>query len=86
MSQVFKNSSNSFKVILLGKKLSKFNEMQLKIWEHLLDKKRITRKEIEVILPNIPQQTIIYNIRKMKEAGIICSKGSSSKTYYEASF
>ena len=39
-----------------------------------------------VILPDIPQQTIIYDLRKMKEMGLIHQEGKSSNTYYEANF
>lgn len=83
---IFKNSSNSFKVILPGEKLSKLNERQLKIWEYLMDQQRITRKEIEKIIPDVPAQTIIYDLRKMKDMGLIQQKGMSSNTYYEANF
>ena len=83
---IFKNTSNSFRVILPGEKLSQLNERQLKIWEYLADHQKMTRKEIEVILPDIPQQTIIYDLRKMKEMGLIHQEGKSSNTYYEANF
>ena len=83
---IFKNTSNSFRVILPGTKLSRLNERQLKIWEHLMDEQQITRKEIEIILPRIPTQTIIYDLRKMKEMGLLQQKGMSSNTFYEASF
>ena len=83
---IFKNTSNSFRVILPGKKLSELNERQLKIWEYLVDNQKMTRKEIESVLPNIPQQTISNDISKMKSVGLIHQKGQSVNTYYEASF
>ncbi len=83
---IFKNSSNSFKVILPGKKLSKLNERQLKIWEYLLDNQKITRREIEVILPNIPKQTISHDLSLMKKNGFIHQEGKSVNTYYETNF
>ncbi|MEA1937459.1 MAG: ATP-binding protein [Patescibacteria group bacterium] len=83
---VFKNTSNSFRVILPGKKLSELNERQLNIWEYLVDNQKMTRKEIETILPNISVETIKYDIRKMREVGLINQKGESINTYYEASF
>lgn len=83
---IFKNTSNSFKVILPGKKLSELNERQLKIWEYLVDYQKMTRKEIEVVLPDIPQQTISNDISKMKSIGLIHQEGQSVNTYYEANF
>jgi len=83
---IFKNTSNSFKVILPGEKLSELNERQLKIWEYLVDNQKMTRKEIELILPNTPQQTIIHDFRKMKEKGLIHQEGKSSNIYYESNF
>jgi predicted HTH transcriptional regulator len=83
---IFKNTSNSFKVILPGEKLSQLNERQLVIWQHLVDKSRITRKEAEEQLPNVPQATIRTDLVKMKEVGLLNQMGQGSNTYYEASF
>lgn len=86
LSPIFKNTSNSFRAILPGVKLSGLNERQLKIWEYLMDQQKITRKEVEKIIPGVPAQTIIYDLRKMKEMGLMQQKGMSSNTYYEANF
>lgn len=83
---LFKNTSNSFKVILPGKALSQLNSRQMQIWELLLDRLKITRKEIETALPEVPQQTINYDLRKMKDIGLIHQNGQSMHTYYEANF
>jgi ATP-dependent DNA helicase RecG len=83
---IFKNTSNSFRVILPGTKLSGLNERQLKIWEYLMDSQKISRKNIEKILPNTPKQTIIYDLNAMIKIGLIHSEGKSVNTYYEANF
>ncbi len=83
---IFKNTSNSFKVILPGEKLSQLNERQLKIWEYLMGNQKMTRKEIEQILVDIPQQTISHDLKLMKHIGLIGQKGKSVNTYYEATF
>lgn len=83
---IFKNTSNSFRVILPGKKLSELNERQVGIWELLMEKQKVTRKDIESIMPDIPQQTISYDLRKMKEKKLITQEGQSSNTFYVASF
>ncbi|MFZ2975400.1 MAG: ATP-binding protein [Candidatus Moraniibacteriota bacterium] len=83
---IFKNSSNSFKVILPGEKLSQLNERQIKIWEYLLENQKINRKDVEKILPDTPLQTINYDLRKMKDTGLIHQEGKSVSTYYEANF
>ncbi|OGZ27485.1 MAG: hypothetical protein A2365_03370 [Candidatus Nealsonbacteria bacterium RIFOXYB1_FULL_40_15] len=83
---IFKNTSNSFKVILLGQKLSKLNERQIKIWEYLVEKKTITAKKCEEIVSDTPRQTINYDLSKMQKMGLLHSVGESKSTYYEANF
>ena len=62
LSPIFKNTSNSFWVILPGKKLGQLNERQLKIWEFLMDKQSITRKDIKSVLVDNPIQTILSDL------------------------
>lgn len=83
---IFKNTANSFKVILPGEKLSQLNERQLAIWQHLVDNPKITRKDIENLLIDIPQQTISGDLWKMQDIGLIHKEGQSVSTYYEANF
>lgn len=83
---IFKNTSNSFKVILMGEKLSKLNERQVKIWDHLVENKTITAKKCEEIISNTPRQTINYDLSKMQKMGLLHSVGESKSTYYEANF
>lgn len=86
LDPLFKNTSNSFRVILPGTRLSHLNERQLKIWEYLTENGRITRKDAEGLLNEIPQQTISYDLRKMKDVGLLNQVGESKKTFYEPSF
>lgn len=86
LSPIFKNTTNSFKVILAGAKLSQLNERQFKIWEHLIENKKITAKICEQVLSGIPRQTINYDLAKMQELGLIHLIGKSRNTYYETNF
>lgn len=83
---LFKNSTNSFKVILLGEKLSGLNMRQVQIWDYLIENKKITAKECEEILTDVPRKTINYDLKKLQEMGLIHQVGESRSTYYEANF
>lgn len=83
---LFKNTTNSFKVILPGPRLSRLNERQLRIWEYLVERKKITARDCEQILPDNPRQTINYDLAKMKDFGLIHPVGKSVGTYYEPNF
>lgn len=83
---IFKNTSNSFKVILPGEKLSQLNERQLKVWQYLIDKQKITRKGVEDLLPSVPQATISSDLLKLQDIGLMVKQGQSKSTYYIASF
>jgi len=83
---VFKNTSNSFRVILPGDKLSQLNERQIIIWQHLMEKHWITRKDVETLLPNVSQATLRSDLTRMRDIGLLNKMGQSSSTYYEATF
>jgi ATP-dependent DNA helicase RecG len=83
---IFKNTSNSFKVILLGNELSSLNERQIIIWEYLKDNRKITRKEAEDLLPDTPQATVRTDLAKMRDLGLVNQLGQAANTYYEATF
>ena len=83
---VFKNTSNSFRVILPGDKLSQLNERQIIIWQYLLDKRKITRRDVEGILPTVPQATLRSDLVRMRNIGLLRQIGQSSNTHYEATF
>ena len=82
---IFKNTSNSFKVILMGEKLSSLNKVQIEIWTYLTENNKITAKECEKNL-NFSRKTINYNLKKMQDMGLIQSVGQSINTYYKANF
>jgi ATP-dependent DNA helicase RecG len=82
---IFKNTTNSFKVVLMGQELSELNERQIEIWNYMVEHKKITAKECESIL-NVPRQTINYDLKKMQEMSLIHQVGESRKIYYEANF
>ncbi|MBZ9577991.1 putative DNA binding domain-containing protein [Patescibacteria group bacterium] len=86
MKPIFKNTANSFKVILLGKELSKLNERQIKIWDHLIEKKRITAKECEKLLEGTPRPTINRDLKIMQDMNLIHPIGESVSTYYQLNF
>lgn len=83
---IFKNTSNSFKVILLGDKLSKLNERQVKIWEYLVENKRITAKDCETLIPQTPRITLNHDLNQIRRLGLIHPVGQSRSTFYEANF
>jgi ATP-dependent DNA helicase RecG len=83
---IFKNTTNSFKVILMGNELSGLNERQVAIWNHLVENKKITAKECEKIMPGVPRQTINYDLKKMQDMKLLHPVGESRNTYYEANF
>jgi ATP-dependent DNA helicase RecG len=83
---IFKNSSNSFKVILPGEKLSQLNDRQLKIWEKVIESQKVTRKDLEGLITDVSPETIKTDLKKMRDIGLISQKGESINTYYEANF
>ena len=83
---LFKNTANSFKVILPGKKLSELNDRQLRIWELLVEKGRITRRDAEELLGGVSQNTIASDLRIMRDLGLIQQIGEPRNTYYNPSF
>ena len=83
---IFKNTSNSFKVILMGEKLSKLNERQVKIWEYLVENKTITAKECEELISQTPRITLNHDLKQIRQLGLIHQRGQSKNTYYETAF
>ena len=83
---IFKNTANSFRVILPGEKLSKLNERQIKIWDYLIDNKTITAKQCGQFLMDTPRPTINRDLKIMQQANLIHQVGGSVSTYYELNF
>jgi len=86
LEPLFKNKSNTFRVILFGEALKDLNERQLIIWDTLQDKKRITSKECKMLFPRVSRATIGFDLNKLVEIGLIVAKGSSINTYYEPKY
>lgn len=86
MKPIFKNTANSFKVILLGQELSKLNERQIKIWDYLIENKTITAKQCEELLEGIPRPTINRDLKIMQQMNLIHPIGESVSTYYQLNF
>jgi ATP-dependent DNA helicase RecG len=83
---LFKNSSNSFKVTLLGDDYNKLNERQLKFWHVLQDKNHLTASIAHEYFPHLSRQTINADLKEMVDMGLIDQRGSSSSTYYEPKY
>ena len=86
LQPIFKNTTNSFKVILPGEKLSKLNDRQFRIWDYLVEQKRITATACAEFFPDISRATVNNDLSKMQELGLIHSGGASINTYYEPNF
>lgn len=86
LEPLFKNTANSFKVILPGPKLSKLNERQIKIWEYLVEKERITSRDCDILLFQIPRATINHDLQRLQEIGLIKQMGEARSTYYVSVF
>lgn len=80
------NPQNSFKVILMGEKLSNLNERQVKIWEYLIENKTITAKECGSLSKEVSRKTINNDLNKMEELGLIRRIGESVNRYYVTAF
>ncbi len=83
---IFKNTANSFKVILPGEKLSALNERQIKIWDYLIDNKTVNAKQCEKLLKGVPRPTINRDLRIMQKMHLISQIGSSVGTHYKLNF
>ena len=86
LQPIFKNMSNSFKVTLLGNIFKSLNERQINIWQLAQDKKSITSKFCQEQFPTISRQTLVSDLNKLVELGLLIQKGMSSLTYYEARY
>lgn len=86
LSPIFKNMSNSFKVILLGEKFKDLNDRQVSIWNIIQEKENITSKVIREIFPEVSRATIVNDFGKLVEIGLIEQKGSTNTTYYETKY
>lgn len=86
LEPIFKNTANSFKVVLFGNAFSHLNERQIKIWHFLQNNKTITAKECADLLPGTPRPTINKDLQGLTQVQLIKLKGVASGTYYESEF
>ncbi len=83
---IFKNTANSFKVILMGKSLSKLNERQITIWQHLVENQKISASECQQNFPRTSRKTLNLDLKKMQNMGLIHQVGESKSIFYIANF
>jgi ATP-dependent DNA helicase RecG len=83
---LFKNSSNSFKVILLGSDYLKLNYRQLKFWNVLQDSNYLTASIAKDLFSDLSRPTINTDLKEMVDLGLIRMKGASSNTHYESEY
>lgn len=85
-SPLFRNLVNSFEVILLGTNYKTLNERQMKIIDALLIKGKLTAQDCQKILKGVPRATINYDLRELKDIGVIESHGASVSVFYTLAF
>ena len=87
LGPLFKNSSNSFKVTLLGEQFRDLNERQLKIWQLLQESGRvINASDCVELLSNVSRPAITLDLKKMLELGLIEKVGDGPNTQYRAKY
>lgn len=83
---LFRNSVNSFEVILLGDIYHDINDRQAKIIDVLLIKGRLTIQDCQKILRGTPRATINGDLKKLRDLGVLIPNGASVNTYYTLAF
>lgn len=86
LNPIFKNMSNSFKVILLGEKFKELNERQISIWNLIQEKKTMTSKKLRKVFLSFSRATIANDLATLLSIGLIDQKGSGISTYYETKY
>ncbi len=81
---LFRNSVNSFQVILLGDKYKKISERQRQIIFNLLSKDKLTINQLLKLI-KVPKVTLNKDLKSLKELGIIKQLGASVSTCYTLS-
>ena len=83
LEPLFKNVSNSFKVILLGRSFKELNERQVKIWNLILDNEKTTAKDcVKFCDDEASGATIANNLNKLIGLDLIERIGSSHNIHY----
>ncbi|NCN87394.1 MAG: hypothetical protein GW941_00710 [Candidatus Pacebacteria bacterium] len=83
---LFKNSSNSFKVTLLGSDYNVLNYRQIKLWHEIQTKDHLTASIAHEIFPEVSRATVNNDLKQMMKLGLIKMHGSSSNSYYKPEY
>jgi predicted HTH transcriptional regulator len=87
LGPLFKNSSNSFKVTLLGEQFKYLNDRQLKIWQILQETgKTVNAAECVDLLGNVSRPAITLDLKNMLKVGLIEKEGAGPSTRYKAKY
>jgi len=79
---IFRNSANMFTVTLLGKRFSGLTERQLVVWQIVLNRTRVSAKFV-VDLTGVSRPSIVSDLNKLIELGLVIQIGSGPSTTYE---
>lgn len=79
---IFKNVANMFTVTLLGPRFAKLSERQLAVWQMILNHGRLTAKDILEEINTVSRPTIIADINRLTELGLVASAGVGRNTSY----
>ncbi|OGC45297.1 hypothetical protein A2V49_01760, partial [candidate division WWE3 bacterium RBG_19FT_COMBO_34_6] len=88
-SDQIKNVTQTIKLYSKDTKLARFNtkvrltERQEKIIEHLYDYGFVENKHFPLLFPNISEDTVLREIKKLIDTGIIIKTGSTKSSRYE---
>lgn len=83
---IFRNTSNSFRVTLLGEPFASLNDRQQSIWQNIQERKHLTARQCLEDFPEVSRQTINNDLKKLVDTGLILAKGTASNTYYESQY
>lgn len=83
---VFKNISNCFKVVLLGRTFENLNERQILIWKFIQDRSKTTTRECMVKFRGVSRATISGDLNKLIAHGLVGSRGSTNNLHYVAEY
>lgn len=86
LKPIFKNTINSFSVLLLGSKFKELNDRQTQIWYYILENVSVGIGTLVKLLPDVSRPTINNDLSKMVEMGLIKPVGVSINTKYELAY
>lgn len=86
LKPIFKNMSNSFKVTLLGEMFKGLNDRQIEIWQLAQEQKRITSKLCQEKFDDISRQTLVSDLSRLVDVGLLEQRGIASTTFYESKY